>query len=96
MPPGWLAAFEELWFGLDWSNGREGPPLDVLSVDADSRPAVSFSLFAFRRPPWSLSIGAVPLRSHRLEFIAAHDLPAVTRLPQTAPEPFWFRRCGAE
>ncbi|MCY3933963.1 MAG: O-antigen ligase family protein [Acidobacteria bacterium] len=96
LPPGWLAAFEELWFGLDWSNGREGPPLDVLSVDADSRPAVSFSLFAFRRPPWSLSIGAVPLRSHRLEFIAAHDLPAVTRLPQTAPEPFWFRRCGAE
>ncbi|MDE2977032.1 MAG: O-antigen ligase family protein [Acidobacteriota bacterium] len=96
LPPGWLAAFEELWFGLDWSNGREDPPLDVLSVDADSRPAVSFSLFAFRRPPWSLSIGAVPLRSHRLEFIAAHDLPAVTRLPQTAPEPFWFRRCGAE
>jgi len=96
LPPGWLAAFEELWFGLDWSNGREGPPLDVLSLDADSRPAVSFSLFAFRRPPWSLSIGAVPLRSHRLEFIAAHDLPAVTRLPQTAPEPFWFRRCGAE
>ncbi len=96
LPPGWLAAFEELWFGLDWSNGREGPPLDVLSVDADGRPAVSLSLFAFRRPPWPLSIGAVPLRSHRLEFIAAHDLPAATRLPQTAPEPFWFRRCGVE
>ena len=96
LPPGWLAAFEELWFGLDWSNGSEGPPLDVLSVDADGRPAVSFSLFAFRRPPWPLSIGAVPLRSHRLEFIAAYDLPAATRLPQTAPEPFWFRRCGVE
>ena len=96
LPPGWLAAFEELWFGLDWSNGSEGPPLDVLSVDADGRPAVSLSLFAFRRPPWPLSIGAVPLRSHRLEFIAAHDLPAATRLPQTAPEPFWFRRCGVE
>ena len=96
LPPGWLAAFEELWFGLDWSNGGEGPPLDVLSVDADGRPAVSLSLFAFRRPPWPLSIGAVPLRSHRLEFIAAYDLPAATRLPQTAPEPFWFRRCGVE
>ena len=96
LPPGWLAAFEELWFGLDWSNGREGPPRDVLSVDADGRPAVSFSLFAFRRPPWPLSIGAVPLRSHRLDFVAAHDLPGVTRLPQTAPEPFWFRHCGAE
>ncbi len=96
LPPGWLAAFEELWFGLDWSNGGEGAPLDVLSVDADGRPAVSLSLCAFRRPPWPLSIGAVPLRSHRLEFIAAHDLPAATRLPQTAPEPFWFRRCGAE
>ena len=96
LPPGWLAAFEELWFGLDWSNGREGPPLDVLSVDADGRPAVSFSLFAFRRPPWPLSIGAVPLRSHRLDFVAAHDLPAVTRLPETAPEPFWIRRCGTE
>ena len=96
LPPGWLAAFEELWFGLDWSNGGEGPPLDVLSVDADGRPAVSLSLFAFRRPPWPLSIAAVPLRSHRLEFIAAYDLPAATRLPQTAPEPFWIRRCGAE
>ena len=96
LPPGWLAAFEELWFGLDWSTGGEGPPLDVLSVDADGRPAVSFSLFAFRRPPWPLSIGAVPLRRHRLEHVAAHDLPAATRLPQTAPEPFWFRRCGAE
>ena len=96
VPPGWLAAFEELWFGLDWSNGSEGPPLDVLSVDADGRPAVSLSLFAFRRPPWPLSIGAVPLRSHRLEFIAAYDLPAASRLPQTAPEPFWLRRCGVE
>ncbi|MDE2691839.1 MAG: O-antigen ligase family protein [Acidobacteriota bacterium] len=96
LPPGWLAAFEELWFGLDWSNGSEGPPLDVLSVDADGRPAVSLSLFAFRRPPWPLSIGAVPLRSHRLEFIAAYDLPAATRLPQTAPDPFWIRRCGVE
>ncbi len=96
LPPGWLAAFEELWFGLDWSNGGEGPPLDVLSVDADGRPAVSLSLFAFRRPPWPLSIAAVPLRSHRLEFIDAYDLPAATRLPQTAPEPFWIRRCGAE
>ena len=96
LPPGWLAAFEELWFGLDWSNGGEGPALDVLSVDADGRPAVSLSLFAFRRPPWPLSIGATPLRSHRLEFIAAYDLPAATRLPQTAPEPFWIRRCGVE
>ena len=96
LPPGWLAAFEELWFGLDWSNGQEGPPRDVLSVDADGRPAVSFSLFAFRRQPWPLSIGAVPLRSHRLDFVAAHDLPAVTRLPETAPEPFWIRRCGVE
>jgi len=96
LPPGWLAAFEELWFGLDWSNGQEGPPRDVLSVDADGRPAVSFSLFAFRRPPWPLSIGAVPLRSHRLDFVAAHDLPGVTRLPETAPEPFWTRRCGVE
>ena len=96
LPPGWLAAFEELWFGLDWSNGQEGTPLDVLSVDADGRPAVSFSLFAFRRPPWPLSIGAVPLRRHRLDFVAAHDLPAVTRLPETAPEPFWIRRCGLE
>lgn len=96
LPPGWLAAFEELWFGLDWSNGSEGPPLDVLSVDADGRPAVSLSLFAFRRPPWPLSVGAVPLRSHRLDFVVAHDLPAVTRLPETAPEPFWFRRCGVE
>ena len=96
LPPGWLAAFEELWFGLDWSNGNEGSPRDVLSVDADGRPAVSFSLFAFRRQPWPLSIGAVPLRSHRLDFVVAHDLPAVTRLPQTAPEPFWFGRCGAE
>lgn len=96
LPPGWLAAFEELWFGLDWSNGHEGPPRDVLSVDADGRPAVSFSLFAFRRQPWPLSIGAVPLRSHRLDFVAARDLPAVTRLPETAPEPFWIRRCGLE
>ncbi len=96
LPPGWLAAFEELWFGLDWSNGGEGPPLDVLSVDADGRPAVSLSLFAFRRPPWPLSIGAVPLRNHRLEFIAAYDLPAATRLPQTAPDPFWVRPCGVE
>ena len=96
LPPGWLAAFEELWFGLDWSNGREGSPADVLSVDADGRPAVSFSLFAFRRPPWPLSIGAVPLRGHRLDFVAAHGLPAVTRLPETAPEPFWTRRCGVE
>ncbi len=96
LPPGWLAAFEELWFGLDWSNGGEGAPLDVLSVDADGRPAVSLSLFAFRRPPWPLSIGAVPLRSHRLDFVADHDLPAVTRLPETAPEPFWIRRCGVE
>ncbi len=96
LPPGWLAAFEELWFGLDWSNGGEGPPLDVLSVDADGRPAVSLSLFAFRRPPWPLSIAAVPLRSHRLEFIATHDLPAATRLPESAPEPFWIPRCGVE
>ncbi|MYA06468.1 MAG: hypothetical protein F4060_16195 [Holophagales bacterium] len=96
LPPGWLAAFEELWFGLDWSNGHEGSPRDVLSVDADGRPAVSFSLFAFRRPPWPLSIGAVPLRSHRLDFVVAHDLPGVTRLPETAPEPFWTRRCGVE
>ena len=96
LPPGWLAAFEELWFGLDWSNGGEGAPLDVLSVDADGRPAVSLSLFAFRRPPWPLSVGAVPLRSHRLDFVVAHDLPAVTRLPETAPEPFWIRRCGVE
>ena len=96
LPPGWLAAFEELWFGLDWSNGHEDSPRDVLSVDADGRPAVSFSLFAFRRPPWPLSIGAVPLRSHRLDFVAAHDLPGVTRLPETAPEPFWTRRCGVE
>ena len=96
LPPGWLAAFEELWFGLDWSNGHEGPPRDVLSVDADGRPEVSFSLFAFRRQPWPISIGAVPLRSHRLDFVAAHDLPAVTRLAETAPEPFWIRRCGME
>lgn len=96
LPPGWLAAFEELWFGLDWSNGHEASPRDVLSVDADGRPEVSFSLFAFRRQPWPISIGAVPLRSHRLDFVAAHDLPAVTRLPETAPEPFWIRRCGME
>ncbi len=96
LPPGWLAAFEELWFGLDWSTGQEDSPPDVLSVDADGRPAVSFSLFAFRRPPWPLSIGAVSLRRHRLDFVAAHDLPAVTRLPETAPEPFWIRRCGLE
>ncbi len=96
LPPGWLAAFEELWFGLDWSNGQGGPPRDVLSVDADARPAVSLSLFAFRRRPWPLSIGAVPLRGHRLDFVAARDLPAVTRLPETAPEPFWRRRCGVE
>ncbi|MXX76561.1 MAG: O-antigen ligase family protein [Holophagales bacterium] len=96
LPPGWLAAFEELWFGLDWSNGHEGSPRDVLSVDADGRPAVSFSLFVFRRQPWPLSIGAVPLRSHRLDFVAAHDLPGVTRLPETAPGPFWIRRCGVE
>jgi hypothetical protein len=96
LPPGWLAAFEDLWFGLDWSNGHEGSPRDVLSVDADGRPAVSFSLFAFRRQPWPFSIGAVPLRSHRLDFVAAHDLPAATRLPETVPEPFWIRRCGLE
>lgn len=96
LPPGWLAAFEELWFGLDWSNGHEGPPRNVLTVDGDGRPAVSFSLFAFRRQPWPLSIGAVPLRSHRLDFVTARDLPAVTRLPETAPEPFWVRRCGVE
>jgi len=96
LPPGWLAAFEELWFGLDWSNGHEDSPRDVLSVDADGRPAVSLSLFAFRRQPWPLSIGAVPLRSHRLDFVAAHDLPAVTRLPETAPEPFWIRHCGVD
>ncbi len=94
LPPGWSESFEELWLGLDWSNGAEGPPRDVLSIDADGRAAVSFSLFAFRRPPWPLSIGAVPLRSHRLEAIAAHDLPAATRLPQTAPNPFWSARCG--
>ena len=94
LPEGWLAAFDELWFQLDWSNGREVPPLDVLSVDADGRAAVSFSLFAFRRPPWPLSIGAVALRSHRLDVIAAHDLPAATRLPQTAPDPFWIERCS--
>lgn len=94
LPPGWSESFEELWLLLDWSNGAEGPSRDVLSIDADGRAAVSFSLFAFRRPPWPLSIGAVPLRSHRLETIAAHDLPAVTRLPQTAPEPFWIGRCG--
>ncbi len=94
LPPGWFESFEEVWFLLDWSNGAEGPPRDVLSTSADGRAAVSFSLFAFRRPPWPLSIGAVPLRSHRLEAIAAHDLPAVTRLPQTAPEPFWIGRCG--
>lgn len=94
LPEGWLAAFEELWFQLDWSNGYEGPPPDVLSVDADSRPAVSFSLFAFRRVPWPHSIGAVALRSHRLDAIAAHELPAATRLPQTAPDPFWIGRCG--
>ena len=94
LPPGWSESFEELWLGLDWSNGVEGPPRDVLSIDADGRAAVSFSLFAFRRPPWPLSIGAVPLRSHRLEAIAAHDLPAATRLPQTAPDPFWIGRCG--
>jgi len=94
LPPGWLAAFEELWFRLEWSSGGEGAPVDVLSVDADGRPAVSLSLFAFRRQPWPFSIGAVPLRSHRLEVVAARDLPAVTRLPETAPEPFWIRRCG--
>ena len=94
LPPGWLAAFEELWFGMDWSNGQQGPPRDVLHVDADGRAAVSFSLFAFRRPPWPFSIGAVPLRSHRLEAIAAHDLPAATRLSQTEPDPFWRPRCG--
>lgn len=94
LPPGWIEAFEELWFGLDWSNGLEGPPRDVLQVDADGRAAVSFSLFAFRRPPWPFSIGAVPLRSHRLEAIAARDLPAATRLPQTEPDPFWRPRCG--
>lgn len=96
LPPGWLAAFDELWFRLDWSNGLEGPPQDVLSVDADGRAAVSFSMFAFRRPPWPFSIGAVRLRSHRLEAIAARDLPAVTRLPQTEPDPFWRRRCGLQ
>ena len=94
LPPGWSESFEELWLGLDWSNGAEGPPRDVLSVGADGRAAVSFSLFAFRRPPWPLSIGAVPLRSHRLEAIAAGGLPAATRLPQTAPDRFWSVRCG--
>lgn len=94
LPPGWFGSFEELWLGLDWSNGAEGAPRDVLSIDADGRAAVSFSLFAFRRPPWPLSIGAVQLRSHRLDAIAAHDLPAATRLPETAPEPFWIGRCG--
>ena len=94
LPPGWPEAFEDLWQGLDWSNGAEGPARDVLSVDADGRAAVSFSLFAFRRPPWPLSIGAVPLRGHRLAAVAAYDLPAATRLPQTAPDPFWRPRCG--
>lgn len=94
LPPGWSESFEELWLLLDWSNGAEGPPRDALSIDADGRAAVSVSLFAFRRPPWPLAIGAVPLRSHRLAAIAAHDLPAATRLPQTAPEPFWIERCG--
>ncbi len=94
LPSGWLAAFEELWFELDWSNGGEGPPHDVLSIDADRRAAVSFSLFAFRRPPWPLSIGAAPLRSSRLAAIVAHDLPAATRLPGTEPDPFWRRLCG--
>ena len=96
LPPGWPESFEDLWQRLDWSNGAEGPPRDVLSVDADARPAVSFSLFAFRRPPWPLSIGAVPLRRHRLDAIVAHDLPAATRLPQTEAEPFWSSRCGLE
>ncbi len=96
LPPGWPESFEDLWQRLDWSNGAEGLPQDVLSIDADGRPAVSFSLFAFRRPPWPLSIGAVPLRRHRLDAIVAHDLPAVTRLPQTEPEPFWRSRCGLE
>ena len=94
LPSGWSESFEELWLGLDWSNGAEGPPRDVLSIDADGRAAVSFSLFAFRRPPWPLSIGAVPLRGHRLDAVAAHDLPAATRLPQTAADPFWIARCG--
>ncbi len=96
LPPGWLAAFEELWFALDWSNGGQGPARDVLSVEADGQPALSFSLFAFRRPPWPLSIGAVPLRSHRLAAVEDVGLPAVTHLPQTAPSPFRSRRCGLE
>ncbi len=94
LPPGWFAAFAERWPGLDWSNGGEGPPSIGLSVDADSDPAVSFSLFAFRRPPWPFSVGAVPLREHRLRSLEEPALPAPSTLPQTVPEPFLVPSCG--
>jgi O-antigen ligase len=45
---------------------ESGEPVVLLALTLDEVPAVSFSLYAFRRSPWPTALAGVPLRSSRL------------------------------
>ena len=45
---------------------ESGEPVVLLALTLDEVPAVSFSLYAFRRSPWPTTMAGVPLRSSRL------------------------------
>lgn len=48
------------------SPGNAIGPTVLLALTMDARPALSFSLFAFRRSPWPADVAPVELRSERL------------------------------
>jgi O-antigen ligase len=45
---------------------ENGDPVVLLALTLDEVPALSFSLYAFRRSPWPTALAGVPLRSSRL------------------------------
>jgi O-antigen ligase len=62
---------------------RADRPAARLGLDLDLEPALSFSLYAFRRPPWPATLGAIEVdREAALEV----DLPAASSL--ASPEAF--------
>ncbi len=61
----WMAVAGRLGLAAEPPAPGDGP-VAALGLSLDHRPALSFSLYAFRRRPWATDLAAVPLRRDRL------------------------------
>jgi hypothetical protein len=66
---------------------------DWLGLGIDAIPALSFSLYTFRRPPWPLDWPRIRVRRTAAAAIAASGLLPATTLGSSAATAFSRARC---